>query len=106
VDWHELHKKRVADLRDMMQEHLPEVTGITQMKKDELVNLLAEKLGIEPPKKVVEGIDKGSVKSKIREHKELRDKALAARDHAELKKQRRAIHRLKRQLRRAASLHG
>ena len=65
---------------------------------------LATALGVEPPKKVIEGIDKGAVKAKIQEHKELRKQALEAKDSAELRKQRRAIHRLKRRLRRAASL--
>jgi hypothetical protein len=106
VDWHELNKKRVADLRDMMREHAPDVAGITQMKKPELVEHLSHALGIEPPKKVVEGIDKGAIKQQIARLKEKRDAALAAQDAGELKKQRRAIHRLKRRLRRAASLHG
>jgi len=104
VDWHELNKTRVSDLRDMTKEHCPEVTGITQMKKEEIVGHLATALGIEPPKKVIEGIDKVAVKAKIQEHKGLRQQALEAKDAAELRKQRRAIHRLKHQLRRAASL--
>jgi hypothetical protein len=104
VDWHELNKHRVADLRDMMKEHLPEVTGITQMKKEQLVELLADKLEIERPHKVVAGIDKAEIKAQIRALKLKRDTALEAHDHAELKKQRRAIHNLKRKLRRAMSL--
>ena len=104
MDWHELNKTRVADLRDLMKEHLPEVTGITQMKKEQLVELLADKLEIERPHKVVEGIDKAAVKAKIKELKGQRNTALEAHDHGELKKQRRAIHRLKRKLRRAMSL--
>jgi hypothetical protein len=104
VDWHELNKKRVLDLRQMMKEHLPEVTGITQMKKEKLVELLADKLGIERPTKRVVGIDKKSVKAQIKQLKELRQAALKAGDHVELKKQRRSIHRLKRKLRRAAAL--
>jgi len=104
VDWHELNKNRVVDLRDLMKEHLPEVTGITQMKKDQLVELLAEKLEIASPHKVVEGINKAAVKAEIRALKLKRDAALESHDHAELKKQRRTIHRLKRKLRRAMSL--
>ncbi len=103
MDWHELYKTRVKDLREMMKEHLPEVTGITAMKKDQLVELLAEKLGIEKPHKAVaKGLGKGALKAQIKERKVLRQQALGAKDHAELKKQRRAIHRLKRRLRRLA----
>jgi len=104
VDWHDLQKKRVADLRDMMKEHYPQAQGVMSMKKDVLVQHLAEAMGIEEPKKVVEGIDKGAVKAKIREHKALRKQALEAGDHAELKTQRRKIHRLKRELRKAMNV--
>jgi hypothetical protein len=103
MDWHELNKTRVKDLRDMMSEHLPDVTGVTAMKKDQLVELLAEKLEIEKPHKAVaKGLGKGAVKAKIKELKVLRQQALEAKDPVELKKQRRAIHRLKRKLRRMA----
>ena len=104
MDWHELQKHRVADLRDMMKEHCPQVTGVMSMKKDLIVKHLAEALGIEEPHRVVEGIDKSAVKAQIQEHKKLRQQALEAGDHSELKKQRREIHRLKRQLRKAMSL--
>ncbi len=103
MDWQELNKTRVIDLREMMKEHLPEVTGITQMKKEQLVELLAEKLEIEAPRKTIAtGLGKSALKAKIKELKVLRQSALEAQDHAELKKQRRAIHRLKRRLRRMA----
>jgi cell division FtsZ-interacting protein ZapD len=104
VDWHELNKKRVADLREMMGEHLPEVQGITQMKKDALVEMLAEKLGIERPTKRVTGMDKSAIKAEIQSLKQRRQEALAAHDHGALKRHRRHIHRLKRRLRRAATL--
>jgi hypothetical protein len=104
VDWYELNKTRVLDLRELMKEHLPEVTGITQMKKEQLVDLLAEKLEIERPTKKVSGINKAEIKAKIRQLKELRQAALEAHDHVALKRHRRAIHRLKRKMRRAAAL--
>ena len=104
MDWHELNKTRVADLRDMMKEHCPQVSGVMSMKKEIIVKHLAEALGIEEPHRVVEGIDKGAVKAQIQEHKKLRQAALEAGDHAELKKQRRVIHGLKRKLRKTMSL--
>jgi hypothetical protein len=104
VDWHELNKHRVLDLRELMKQHLPQVTGITQMKKAELVELLADALGIEKPTKRVVGIDKSNIKSQIRDLKKLRQQALEAGDHAALKRHRRAIHHLKRKMRRAAAL--
>lgn len=104
MDWHELNKKRVADLRDMLKEQNPNLQGVMSMKKEDLVKELAEALGIEEPKKVVEGIDKAAIKGKIQEHKAARQQALEAGDHGELKNQRRKIHRLKRKLRRAMNV--
>lgn len=104
MDWHELNKTRVIDLREMMKEHLPDVTGITQMKKEQLVELLAEKLEIERPHKKISGINKSEIKARIKELKELRQQALEAKDGVALKKHRRTIHRLKRKMRRAAAL--
>jgi hypothetical protein len=104
VDWHELNKKRVADLREMMKEQMPQVQGVMSMKKEQIVGMLAEALGIEPPKKVVVGIDKSAIKAKIREHKTLRQQALEVHNHDELHNQRRKIHGLKRQLRKASNL--
>ena len=46
MDFHELQKTRVADLREMMKEHLPQVEGVIGLKKEDLVDQLAEKLGI------------------------------------------------------------
>ena len=63
MDWHELNKKRVADLRDMLKEQNPALQGVMSMKKEDIVRTLAEALGIEEPHKVVEGIDKAAVKS-------------------------------------------
>ncbi len=104
MDWHELHKHRVADLRDMMKKHAPQVQGVLSWKKEQLVEEVAKLLGIEKPHKVIEGIDKVAVKARIKKQRELRLAALEAKDSAQLKRARRKIHRLKRQLRRAASL--
>lgn len=104
MDWHELNKKRVADLRDMLKEKNPALQGVMSMKKEDIVKTLAEILGIEAPHKVVEGVDKTKVKAKIQEHKAQRQKALEAGNHAELRQQRRKIHRLKRSLRRAMDI--
>ncbi len=101
MDFHDLQKTRVTDLREMMKEHLPEVTGVIGLKKEELVAQLAAKLGIEVPHKhVAAGLGKRAIKSEIREMKLKRQAALEAGESAELKKYRRLIHRRKRRLRR------
>ena len=105
MDYHELQKTRVTDLRDMMKEHLPDVTGLTGLKKDELVEQLAVKLGIEKPHKhVAAGLGKRAIKAEIRELKLKRQAALESNDYEELKKFRRQIHRRKRRLRRMMGL--
>ena len=53
---------------------------------------------------IVAGIDKTAVKAKIQEHKQRRQAALEAGDHDALKTERRKIHRLKRELRKAMNL--
>ena len=105
MDYHELQKTRVDDLRELMKEHLPDVTGLTGLKKDELVEQLAAKLGIEKPHKhVAAGLGKRAIKAEIREFKLKRQAALEAKDYEELKKYRRLIHRRKRRLRRMMDL--
>jgi len=105
VDYHDLQKTRVADLREMMKEKMPEVKGVIGLKKDQIVEMLAEHLGIEKPHKHVEaGLGKRKIKARIRELKVKRQAALEAKDHAELRKQRRLIHREKRKLRRLMQL--
>ena len=105
MEYHDLQKTRVKDLRDMMKEHLPQVTGVVALKKEELVDMLAEKLGIEKPHKhVAAGLGKRAIKAEIRQLKEKRQAALEASDSAELKKYRRLIHRRKRKLRRMMQL--
>ena len=105
MEYHDLQKTRVVDLREMMKEHLPEVKGITGLKKDELIEQLADKLGIEKPHKhVAAGLGKRAIKAEIRELKLKRQAALEAKEYDELKKFRRQIHRRKRRLRRMMAI--
>ena len=105
MEYHDLQKTRVVDLREMMKEHLPEVKGITGLKKDELIEQLADKLGIEKPHKhVAAGLGKRAIKAEIRELKLKRQAALKAKEYDELKKFRRQIHRRKRRLRRLMAI--
>jgi hypothetical protein len=105
MEFHELQKTRIADLREMAKEKCPEVKGVIGLKKEQLVDLLAERLGIEKPHKHVRaGLGKRAIKAQIRTLKAARVEALANGDHEALKKARRDIHRRKRRLRRMMSL--
>ena len=98
----ELKHKTVADLRELAKgvDH-EAVQGYTQMNKDHLIAALAKALGIQHTHHDVVGVDKATIKARIRELKIKRAAALEAHNHAELKTVRRTIHRLKRQIHKA-----
>lgn len=100
--YEQLKHMTVADLREMAKgiEH-EAVQGYTQLNKEHLVVALSKALGIKHEHHDVVGVDKASIKSRIRELKKKREDALSAHDHAQLKVVRRTIHRLKRQIHKA-----
>jgi len=102
VTYEQLKHKTVVELRDMAKgiEH-EAVQGYTQMNKDHLLVGLSKALGIQHEHHAVVGVDKSSIKSRIRELKTQREAAIAAHDNAQLKVVRRTIHRLKRRINKA-----
>ena len=98
----ELKHKTLAELREIAKGDDQEIVqGYTQMNKEHLVVALAKALGIQHVHHDVVGIDKGSIKARIKQLKTQREAALSAHDHAQLKVVRRTIHRLKRQIHKA-----
>ncbi len=103
--WEELHKMRVADLRDIAKdiEH-EELQGFSTMHKEQLVPALCHALGIEDhAHHEVVGVNKTVIKQKIRALKKERDAALESKDTEKLKQVRRDIHHLKLKLRKATT---
>lgn len=100
--YEQLKHMTLADLREMAKgvEH-EAVQGYTQLNKEHLVGALAKALGIQHTHHDVVGIDKASIKARIRELKTQRAAAINAHDHAQLKVVRRTIHRLKRRIHKA-----
>ena len=94
--YEELKSKTVAELRELAKDT---VQGASQMNKDKLLPALCSTLGIDMHHHEVHGIDKLAVKSKMRELKAARGKALDAHDHERLKSIRRHMHKLNRQIR-------
>jgi hypothetical protein len=103
MDWHELEKKKVTELREMAKEEAG-VEGTTGLSKDQLVATLAKALGIERPHLVASGINKSDIKKKIKTLRVEVKQALEAKDRQLVRKKRRQIHRLKRRIHRAAHL--
>jgi len=98
----QLKHKTLAELREIAKGGDQEVVqGYTQMNKEHLVTALAKALGIQHEHHDVVGIDKASIKARIRQLKTQREAALTAHDHAQLKVVRRSIHRLKRRIHKA-----
>ena len=48
MEFHDLQKTRVSDLREMVKEHFPDETGVVGLKKEAMVDMLAKKLGAPP----------------------------------------------------------
>jgi hypothetical protein len=88
--YEELKHKTVVELRDIAKglDH-EAVQGYTQLNKEHLITALAKALGIQHVHHDVVGVDKASIKARIRELKNKRAAALAAHDHKELKMVRR-----------------
>ncbi len=110
MNYHDLEQMTVIKLREEAKK-IPDVTGLTGMKKDELITLLVGHLGIEiPEKKEKKGKKSGSgmpttkegFKQKITELKGERDAARTAGNPKEANVLRRRIHMLKRRLRKLA----
>lgn len=99
----ELKKKTVAQLREIAAALDHEaVKGYTQLNKEHLLTALCTALGIKKGhKKVSKGLNKATIKIKIKALKQKREEAEANKDKAEHKSILRKIHLLKRKLRSA-----
>jgi DNA-binding IclR family transcriptional regulator len=98
--YHELKEETVFDLREIAKEIQHEaVQGYSQMNKEHLLVAICKALNIAIHEHhVVVGIDKASLKARIRVLKKERDAAIEARDHEKLKAIRAHIHGLDRQI--------
>jgi hypothetical protein len=101
MDFHQLRLMTIEQLREVA-DGIEGLTGYTQMRKHQLLEQVCKHLDIQMHEHHdVVGVDKGAIKRQIQELKQQREAALEAHDHDGLKRVRRQIHRLKRQIRRA-----
>ena len=105
TDRAELEKLTAPKLRELALEKYPDLTGVSGLKKEELVEaILAEevRLGLRPkeaPRQATAQMGVSQLKATIRTFKQPRDSALGAKDRAGLAKARMQIKRMKRRLR-------
>jgi hypothetical protein len=106
MDYHALEKMTVIQLREEAKK-FPDLKGVTAMKKNELIHIITERLGIAVPDKKHHAapggpMNKSALKKKINELHAARDAARAANDRAQAKLLRRRLHTLKHRLRKLA----
>jgi hypothetical protein len=101
LDYNAIRKLTAVQLREQLAK-FPEVTGVSVMKKDQLVPLLCQKLGIDMHVHHAQAqIDKTAIKQQIRALKKQRAAALEAHDLKQLADIRHRIHKQRHLLRRA-----
>jgi hypothetical protein len=109
MDYHALENMTVVQLREEAKKH--DFKGVTGMKKDELITVIAEKLDLEKPavkpkkkkkKSAAAPLDKAAIKKKIDELRGEREKARSDQDKKKNELFRRRIHSLKRRMRKIA----
>ena len=101
MDFRELSKMRVVDLRELAKEKTS-LTGVSGLHKDELIDKLADELGIEKPHKVAELVGKPAIKQELHRLKAQRLDALASKDKDKLVATRKELKKIRRKLQHAA----
>ena len=101
----DLEKLTAPKLRELAKEKYPNLSGVSGMKKEELIEaIIAEevRLGLRPTEEkrpATAAMGKTQLKAAIRTLKQSRDSALQAKDYAGLAAVRLQIKRMKRHLR-------
>jgi hypothetical protein len=103
MDYHALEKMTVQMLRDEAKKY-PEIGAVAGLKKSELIDMIAENLGIEKPHRVHKkskhhfALDKAGIKNRIAELREAKKATREKKDHKQTAILRRRIHVLKRRI--------
>jgi len=98
MEHEDLRKMTINELRELAHKY-EDLKGVHGMKKDVLVDILCDKMGIEKKHHLPKGIGRRAMKDKIKELKTRRAAALTAHDLKALKKVRVLLRRTKHNLR-------
>jgi hypothetical protein len=99
MEFKDLEKMTVTKLREEAAK-FEDVKGVSGMKKDQLIDILCQKLDVHRPEKKVVGVDKTMLKARMRALKVKREQAVAEHDHQLVKDIRARIKVYKRSIRR------
>jgi hypothetical protein len=104
MEYRELSKLTVVKLRELAHQ-FEDIKGAIGMHKEELIDILCEKMSIEKPHRVVKkGVGRRKLKAEIRQLKKARDEAIASKDRQKLQRIRRKLHTKKRRLTRVTNM--
>lgn len=101
MEWHDLEKMKVNELRDLAKEKTT-IEGLTGLSKEKLVEAVAHAMGMHKPHKVVMGQEKADTRHRLKELRVQIAAALEKHDHELLKALRHNAHGLRHKLRRQA----
>lgn len=104
MDYKTISKMTAVQLREQLAAQYPDVTGVSAMKKDKLVEVLCSKLGIDRHSHAAASIDKTAIKQAIRQLKKDRDAAMGSKDGKKMAEIHHAIHKQRHMLRRAVKV--
>jgi hypothetical protein len=99
MEFKDLEKMTVTKLREEAAK-FEDVKGTSGLKKDQLIDILCQKLEIHRPEKKIVGLDKAALKARMRALKDKRKQAEADHDHKALKDIRARIKVYRRSIRR------
>ena len=97
MEFKELEKMTVVKLREEAAK-FEDLKNVSGMKKPQLIDVLCQKLEIERPHAVVEGVDKPTIKGRLKKLQAKRKQALADRNHETISDLRMRIKKYKRML--------
>ncbi len=97
MEFKDLEKMTVVKLREEAAK-FEDLKNVSGMKKPQLIDVLCQKLEIARPHAEVEGVDKPTIKGRLKELQAKRKQALADRSHETLADLRMRIKRYKRML--------
>jgi len=107
MEYKELHRKNVAELREIAKTQFPDIEGTSAMHKEKLLDVLCHRMGIDRHAHhapVVAGVSLPELKKQVRALKAQKSQLQGPADRKARAKARKQIHRLKHKMRRLVEI--